>query len=469
MQPPPRLPPHRHGDDEALCDASAAARSNEKPHVVIIGAGFGGLSAAKALAGEDVCVTVIDRRNHHLFQPLLYQVATAALSPAQVAAPIRSILRKQQNATILLGEVVGVDANKREVRLAGDHAPRIPFDYLVIATGARHSYFGHDEWQEYAVGLKSLEDATEIRRRILIAFEKAEAECDPIERRRQLSFAIIGAGPTGVEIAGAIAEISRHALASDFRNIDPRSTRVVLIEAGPRVLPAFPESLSLDAKARLESLGVEVRLGAPVTACDKDGVIVGDERVPARTIIWAAGVAASPAALWLGAPADRAGRAIVGPDLSVAGQERIFVIGDTASAKGPDGKPLPGLAPVAKQQGEYVARVIASRVAGRASATPFVYRSFGNLATIGRAAAIADLGRVRLTGLAAWLMWSIAHIFFLIGFRNRVTVTMDWLWSYITFERGARLITHGADANPPEPTALPRPRLISAAGGGRGG
>ena len=469
MQPAQRLPPHRHGDGEALCDASAAARESEKPHVVIIGAGFGGLSAAKTLAGADVSVTVVDRRNHHLFQPLLYQVATAALSPAQVAAPIRSILRKQRNATILLGEVVGIDTNRREVRLAGNHAPRIAFDYLVIATGARHSYFGHDEWQEHAVGLKSLEDATELRRRILIAFEEAEAECDPAERRRLLSFAIIGAGPTGVEIAGAIAEISRNALASDFRNIDPRATRVVLIEAGPRVLPSFPDSLSLNAKARLESLGVEVRLGVPVTTCDKDGVVIGDDRVPARTIVWAAGVAASPAAVWIGTPADRAGRAIVEPNLSVAGHERVFVIGDTASAKGRDGKPLPGLAPVAKQQGEYVARLIAARVAGRPSPAPFAYRSFGNLATIGRAAAIADFGRVRLTGLPAWLMWCVAHVFFLIGFRNRLTVTMDWLWSYITFERGARLITHGADTNPQEPVSMKRPRLISAASGGRGG
>lgn len=465
MQPFPRLPPHRHSDEARLCDASAAAGQKEKPHVVIIGAGFGGLSAAKALAKEDVCVTVIDRRNHHLFQPLLYQVATAALSPAQVAAPIRSILRKQRNATVLLGEVVGIDTNNREVRLAGNHAPRIPFDHLVIATGARHSYFGHNEWQEFAVGLKSLEDATEVRRRILSAFEEAETECDPVERRRLLSFAIIGAGPTGVEMAGAIAEISRHALASDFRNIDPRSTRVVLIEAGPRVLPTFPDSLSLDAKARLESLGVEVRLGAPVTVCDDYGVIVGDERIPVRTIIWAAGVAASPAALWLGVPSDRAGRVIVGPDLSVAGQERIFVIGDTASAKGPDGQSLPGLAPVAKQQGEYVASTIVARITGRPLPRPFAYRSFGNLATIGRAAAIADFGRVRLTGFSAWLMWCVAHIFFLIGFRNRITVTMDWLWSYITFERGARLITHGVDAKPVEL----KPLLVWTAGGGRGG
>jgi NADH dehydrogenase len=425
------------------------------------------LSAAKSLATADVCVTVIDRRNHHLFQPLLYQVATAALSPAQVAAPIRSILRKQRNATVLLGDVVGIDAAKREVRLAGEQAPRILFDYLVIATGARHSYFGRDDWQDYAIGLKSLEDATEIRRRILIAFEQAEAECDPVERRRLLTFAIIGAGPTGVELAGAIAEISRNALASDFRNIDPRSTRVVLIEAGPRVLPAFPDALSADAKRRLESLGVEVRLGTPVTACDKDGVVIGDERVPARTIVWAAGVAASPAAAWLGTAADRAGRAIVGPDLAVPGYERIFVIGDTASAKGRDGKPLPGLAPVAKQQGEHVARVIAAQVAGRPEPGPFAYRSFGNLATIGRAAAIAYFGRVHLTGLAAWLMWCAAHIFFLIGFRNRITVTLDWLWAYLTFERGARLITHGADAKPAEPAKVAAPRLV-VAGGGRG-
>jgi NADH dehydrogenase FAD-containing subunit len=438
-----QLPPHRHGDDPALCDISAAARTAARPHVVIIGGGFGGLSAATALAREEVSVTVIDRRNHHLFQPLLYQVATAGLSPAQIAAPIRTILRNQKNATVLLGEVTGIDPAKREVMLGtSPTGPRILYDYLVIATGARHSYFGRDSWEHYAPGLKSLEDATELRRRILLAFERAEAECDAAEQSRLLTFVIIGAGPTGVEMAGTIAEISHHALASDFRNIDPHATRVVLVEAGPRILPVFPEILSADAQKRLKALGVEIRLGMPVTACDEGGVVVGEERIAARTIIWAAGVAASPAASWLKAPADRAGRVIVRPDLSIPGQDRIFVIGDTASAKDIDGKPLPGLAPVAKQEGAYVAGVIAARVKGMPDPRPFAYRSAGNLATIGRSAAVVDFGKLRLTGFVAWLLWSIAHIFFLIGFRNRLTVAIDWLWAYLTFERGARLITN---------------------------
>jgi NADH dehydrogenase len=420
------------------------------PHVVIVGGGFGGLSAAKALAKDAVRVTLIDRRNHHLFQPLLYQVATAGLSPAQIAAPIRTIFRKQRNVTVLLGEVTGVDLVRREVTLGdGPASPRILYDYLVIATGARHSYFGHDDWEPYAPGLKLLEDAIKIRRHILLAFERAEAECDPAEQSKLLTFVIIGAGPTGVEMAGAIAEIARHALASDFRNIDPRATRVVLVEAGPRILPAFPESLSNDAHRRLEALGVEVRLGMPVTACDGDGAVIGAARLDARTIIWAAGVAASPAAAWLGVAADRAGRVVVEKDLSVPGQDRVFVIGDTADAKDMDGKPLPGLAPVAKQEGFYVARVIAARVHGRQPPPPFAYRSFGNLATVGRQAAVVEMGRLRLTGLLAWLLWSVAHIFFLIGFRNRLSVVIDWLWAYVTFERGARLITHSAAAEEP--------------------
>ncbi|MGP0088687.1 MAG: NAD(P)/FAD-dependent oxidoreductase [Xanthobacteraceae bacterium] len=448
------LPPHRHGVGAPLCDVSVAGReadaSSGAPHVVIVGGGFGGLSAAKGLAKEAVRVTLIDRRNHHLFQPLLYQVATAGLSPAQIAAPIRTIFRRQQNVTVLLGEVTGVDLVKREVRLGtAPTSPNIIYDYLVIATGARHSYFGHDDWEPYAPGLKSLEDATKIRRHILLAFERAEAECDPAEQSKLLTFVIIGAGPTGVEMAGAIAEIARHALAMDFRNIDPRATRVVLVEAGPRILPAFPEQLSNDAHKRLEALGVEVRLGRPVTACDGDGAVIGAARVDARTIIWAAGVMASPAAAWLGAPADRAGRVVVGPDLSVPGQDRVFVIGDTADAKDMDGKPLPGLAPVAKQEGLYVAHVIAAQVHGRKPPPPFAYRSFGNLATIGRQAAVVEMGQLRLTGFVAWLLWSVAHIFFLIGFRNRLTVAIDWLWAYITFERGARLITNSGAAEEP--------------------
>jgi NADH dehydrogenase len=456
------LPPHRHGDAAPLCHASAADGAPPVPHVVIIGGGFGGLSATEALPRKAVRVTLIDRRNHHLFQPLLYQVATAGLSPAQIAAPIRSIFRRRRNVTVLLGEVTGVDLAKREVRLGNTPtSPRILYDYLVIATGARHAYFGHDDWEPYAPGLKTLEDATKIRRRILLAFERAEAECDPKEQGKLLTFVIIGAGPTGVEMAGAIAEIARHALASDFRNIDPRATRVILVEAGPRILPAFPEELASDAQRRLEALGVEVRLGMPVTVCDGEGAVVGASRLHARTIIWAAGVAASPAAAWLGTPADRAGRVVVEKDFSVPGQDRVFVIGDTASAADMDGKPLPGLAPVAKQEGFYVAGVIAARMRGRPPPPPFAYRNFGNLATVGRHAAVVDMGGRHLTGFLAWLLWSVAHIFFLIGFRNRLTVAFDWLWAYITFERGARLITNVAAA---EETAVPAARRGRAGG-----
>jgi NADH dehydrogenase len=409
-----------------------------RPHVVIVGAGFGGLMAAKALAHAPVRITLIDRRNHHLFQPLLYQVATAGLSPAQIAAPIRAVFRRQKNVTVLLGEVTDIDLGGHEVEL-GDR--REAFDYLVIATGAHHSYFGHDDWAPFAPGLKSLEDAVEIRRRILLAFELAESEADPAERRRLLTFVVIGAGPTGVEMAGAIAEIARRTLRQDFRNFDPADSRVLLADAGPRVLPTFPEILSQDAQRRLERLGVEVHLNAAVTDCRDDGVVIGKTEIAARTVIWAAGVAASSAALWLGAEADRAGRVRVGPDLSIPGHPNVFVIGDTASAVDPQGKPLPGLAPVAKQQGAYVARLIAARIAERPTLPPFKYSSFGNLATIGRKAAVIDFGRLRLTGFAAWLLWCVAHIFFLIGFRNRITVALDWSWAYLNFSHGSRLIT----------------------------
>ena len=407
------------------------------PRVVIVGAGFGGLMAAKSLARAAVQVTLIDRRNHHLFQPLLYQVATAGLSPAQIAAPIRAIFRDQPNATVLLGEVTGVDLVRQQVVVGGR---RQPFDYLVLATGARHSYFGHDDWAPFAPGLKSLEDAIEIRRRVLLAFERAESETDPAERQRLLTFVVVGAGPTGVEMAGAIAEISRRTLRKEFRHIDPGAARVVLADAGPRVLPSFPESLSQDAERRLKKLGVEVHLDAAVSACHDDGVVVGQTEIPARTVIWAAGVTASPAARWLGVTADRAGRVEVGPDLSIAGHANVFVIGDTAIAKDAAGKPLPGLAPVAKQQGAYVARVIAARIAHWPAPAPFTYTSFGNLATIGRKAAVIDFGRLRMTGFPAWLLWCVAHIFFLIGFRNRLTVALDWSWAYLNFSHGSRLI-----------------------------
>jgi NADH:quinone reductase (non-electrogenic) len=381
---------------------------------------------------------VIDRRNYHLFQPLLYQVATAALSPAEIAQPIRSILRRQRNATVLLGRVTGVDTETRAV-LIGER--RVPYDYLIVATGARHNYFGHDAWEAVAPGLKNIEDATAIRRRILLAFEEAENAAHAEVKAPMLTFAIVGGGPTGVELAGAIAELAKKALVADFRKIRPHDARVLLIEAGPRLLPAFPERLSAVAKRALERLGVEVRLGAVVTACDEQGVMVGDERIQAGVVLWAAGVAASPAAKWLAAESDRAGRVKVNPDLSLPGHPEIFVIGDTALAAS---NPLPGVAAVAKQAGEYVASVIRARLRGRPT-RPFRYRNLGNLATIGRRAAVADFGWLRLTGWLAWLLWGIVHIYFLIGFRNRLVVALDWVWAYLTFHRGARLITGHSD------------------------
>jgi NADH:quinone reductase (non-electrogenic) len=408
-----------------------------RPRVVIIGAGFGGLSAAKRLAKAPVDVTVIDQHNYHLFQPLLYQVATAALSPSDIAAPIRSVLRDQANAKVMLAQVSGVDLAQRAVIAEGR---RIPFDTLVIATGAQHAYFGHDDWADFAPGLKTIDDATYLRRRILLAFEKAETEPDPAERRRLLNFVIVGGGPTGVEMAGAIAELAKRALAADFRAIDPRAARIVLVEAAPRLLTSFDPALSETARRSLEQLGVEVRLGAGVTACDGAGVTVGDERIAARTVMWAAGVMASPVAQWLGAQADHAGRVKVKPDLSVPGHPNIFVIGDVASAAGADGKPLPGVAPVAKQQGQYVANLVRARLAGK-SVAPFRYRDVGALATIGRKSAIAQFGRIKLKGFVGWLLWSVAHIYFLIGFRNRLVVATNWLWNYVTFQRGTRLIT----------------------------
>ncbi len=414
------------------------------PRVVIIGAGFGGLVAAKELKRAPAQVTVIDRRNYHLFQPLLYQVATAALSPADIASPIRSVLRDQANTEVLMARVAGVDRARREILIAGGER-RIPFDYLVVAAGARHAYFGHDEWENFAPGLKKIEDATAIRHRILVAFEKAETETDPEKRRRLLTFVVIGGGPTGVEMAGAIAELAKKTLIRDFRRIDPASARVILIEAGPRVLPAFPESLSQRAHRALERLGVEVLLGAPVELCDADGVLRGGQRIASRTVIWAAGVQASPAAKWLGVEHDRAGRVKVQPDLSLPDDPDIFVIGDTASIADAAGQLVPGIAPAAKQMGGYVANLISRRLAGKTAPEPFRYRHVGNFATIGRHAAVADFGRLRLSGYVAWLMWSVAHIYFLIGFRNRLVVMLDWVWAYLTFQRGVRLITGNAE------------------------
>lgn len=406
---------------------------------MVVGAGFGGLAAAKGLAGSDLQVTLVDRHNYHLFQPLLYQVATAALSPADIATPVRSIFADRDNVRVLLGEVTGIDPHRRLVQLADD---QVPYDYLVLATGARHSYFGHEEWAGQAPGLKDLTDALAIRERILLAFERAERVEDPEERRALLTFAVIGGGPTGVELAGAIAELAKRALARDFRTIDPRATRILLIEAAPKILATFPETLAQRALRALESLGVEVRLGSPVTAIDACGVTTASGLIPARTVVWAAGVTASAAAGWLDAAADRAQRIRVNADLSVPGHPEIFAIGDTALVTGTDGKPVPGVAPAAKQQGQYVARLIKARAAGRAEPPPFAYRNQGNLATIGRNRAIADFGRLRFDGFLGWLLWSLVHVLFLIGFRNKLLVTTQWLWAYLTFQRGARLITH---------------------------
>ncbi|HEY7298021.1 MAG TPA: NAD(P)/FAD-dependent oxidoreductase [Xanthobacteraceae bacterium] len=412
---------------------SGAAR----PRIVIIGAGFGGLSAAKELAGAPLDVTIVDQHNYHLFQPLLYQVATAALSPADIACPIRGILHRQANAKVLLAEVLGIDTARQEVLAEGRR--RIVFDHLIVATGAQHAYFG-DDWGAYAPGLKTIDDATGIRRRVLLAFERAESEPNPDERRRLLNFVVVGGGPTGVEMAGAIAELASRALAADFRAIDPRCARIILIEAAPRLLTLFEPILSEKARRSLEQLGVEVRLGSGVTDCNCSGVSIGAERIETRTIIWAAGVKASPVAEWLGAEHDRAGRVKVEPDLSVPGHRNIFVIGDAGLAIGADGKPLPGVAPVAKQQGKYVARLLIATARGK-PVGPFRYRDFGSLATIGRKRAVAQIGRFKLSGFPAWLLWSLAHIYFLIGFRNRLVVALNWAWNYLTFQRGTRLIT----------------------------
>lgn len=416
--------------------------SHDLPHVVIVGAGFGGLSAATALANAPVRVTLIDRRNHHLFQPLLYQVATAGLSPNQIATPIRTVVRHAVNVDVVLDEVTGVDSMRREVVLG---ARRIGYDWLVLATGARHAYFGHGDWEVHAPGLKTLDDALEIRRRVLLAFERAELEEDEAERTRLLTFAVIGGGATGVEMAGAIAELARKALAKDFRHIDPNAARVVLIEAGSRLLPGFAEPLSETARRSLVRLGVEVQLNTAVTHIDARGVSLGKQRLDCRTVVWSAGVAASPAAAWTGAKADRAGRALVRADLTIEGHDDIFVVGDCASVTGADGRPLPGVAPVAKQQGAYIADIVRRAVGGDGARKPFRYRDVGMLATIGRQAAVADFGGFRLKGHIGWIVWSVAHIYFLIGFRNRLAVAIDWLWSYLTFERGARLITGPID------------------------
>jgi len=418
-----------------------------KPRVVIVGAGFGGLNAAQTVAKAPVQVTVIDRKNFHTFQPLLYQVATAGLSPGEIAAPIRSILRSHENVEVLMEEVTGFDLGRRIVETPD---AEVPYDYLIVAAGAGHSYFGHEDWEPYAPGLKTIEDALEIRRRVLLAFELAERGAAAGETDEPLNFVVVGGGPTGVELAGTLAEISRYALAHDFRSIDPARTHIVLIEGGPRILPAYTEDLSRSAEEQLRGLGVEVRTSTMVTQVEAGAVYLGETRLSSTVTLWAAGVAASPLGKKLGAPVDRAGRVMVQADLSLPGHPEIFVIGDLAAAKDEHGKPLPGVAPVAIQQGNYVAKVIRQelerpdryRSYGSVDTRPaFHYWDKGSLATIGRAAAVAQFGKIHISGFIAWLSWLFVHIFFLIGFRNRLLVFIQWAWSYVTFERGARLIT----------------------------
>ena len=410
---------------------------------MIVGAGFGGLEAARGLARAPVRVTLVDRRNHYLFQPLLYQVATATLSPADIAYPIRSILRRQTNADVVLAEVVSIDPDRRQVSLRDGGI--LSYDTLVVASGARHAYFGHEDWEPRAPGLKNLEDALEIRRRILLAFEEADRETAPERRQRLLTFAIVGGGPTGVELAGAIAEIADHVLVDDFRHIDPREARVVLIEAGPRILPSYSAKSSENAAAELRRLRVEVRTGEPVTAVDETGLVAGGRHLEAGTVLWAAGVAASRVGSCLGAPVDKNGRVVVEPDLTVPGHPEIFVIGDLSLFTHQGGKPLPGVSPVAMQQGRHVARSIRDRLAGRA-ARPFHYLDKGSMAVVGRSAAVAELLGLNLRGFPAWLAWSLLHIFYLIGFRNRFVVMFEWAWAYVTYQRGARLITGNLEA-----------------------
>ncbi len=408
-------------------------------HVVIVGAGFGGLAAVHGLAGAPVRITVVDQRNHHLFQPLLYQVGTATLATSEIAWPIRHLVRRRKEVTTLLGVVSGVDAEKRTVLL--EDGATVPFDTLVLATGARHAYFGHDAWEQYAPGLKTLEDATSIRRRILLSLERAERETDPARRAALLTFVIVGGGPTGVELAGAIAELTHHNLPADFRHIDTRKARVLLIEAGPRILPSFTPDLSAYAHSALERLGVEIQLGLAVSDCTGEGVIYGNRPVAADVILWAAGVRASPAAVWLDLPADNAGRVKVEADLTVPGHPNIFVVGDTATINAWNGKPVPGIAPAAKQEGLHVAATIKRRLQGKTEPRPFRYKHSGNLATIGKRSAVIDFGWLKVRGGVAWWIWGLAHIYFLIGLRNRLAVALSWLWIYTTGNRSACLIT----------------------------
>ena len=428
------------------------------PHVVIIGGGFGGLYAARALGHARIRLTIVDRRNHHVFQPLLYQVAMAALSPGDIASPIRWILRRQPNAEVVLADVRAIDQAHQRLILADGE---MPYDYVIVASGATHAYFGHDEWRASAPGLKTIEDALDIRRRVLLAFERAEREADPVRREPLLTFVVIGGGPTGVEMAGALAEISRQSLARDFRHFDPSSARIILLEAGPSVLATFPEPLREAARADLVRLGVDVRTGAAVTNVSAGHVVVGSETIAAETVIWAAGVAASPLGATLGVPLDRAGRVLVEPDLTVPGSRTVFVIGDLASLKGADGRPLPGVAQVAIQMGKHAARNVLRGIEQQPY-RPFVYKDLGNMATIGRASAVADFGWMRLDGYLGWLAWLFVHILNLIGFRNRLVVMVQWAWSYFSYQRAIRLITGSLpelEADVRAPVAPPAPGL----------
>lgn len=429
------------GTSGAQCNAAAApvARTATRPEVVILGGGFGGLNAAKALKKSPVNVTLVDQHNYHLFQPLLYQAATAALTPAEIASPVRGILRDQKNTTVYMDTITGIDKQARTVQTRSGRA--IHYDYLVIATGARHSYFNNDHWAEVAPGLKSLDDAMKLRHRILLAFEQAEMEKDADRRHAFLTYVIVGAGPTGVEMAGAIAELG-HSIAHDFRNVSTRCAHVMLVEAGDRVLPQFAPALSAKAKRNLESLGVEVLTGVRVEQIERGWVTLNQKRIATETVIWAAGVQASPAGIWLNGKTDRAGRVLVNQDLSLPQHPEIFVIGDTAAFTPKDSeRPLPGVAPVAKQQGHFVGRLIDGLVRGRDSRPSFKYRDYGSMATIGRNHAIADIWGLHISGIIGWFLWGFAHVFFLIGFRNQLRVSFSWLWAYITYQRGARLIT----------------------------
>nr|WP_240907012.1 NAD(P)/FAD-dependent oxidoreductase [Paludisphaera rhizosphaerae] len=428
------------------------------PHrVVVVGAGFGGLAAIQGLRRSKASVTVIDRQNFHLFQPLLYQVATAALNPSDIAAPIRRVVRGWKNTEVILADVTGVDMDRRVVQLADGE---VPYDSLVLAAGATHSYFGHPEWEEHAPGLKSIEDALEIRRRMLLAFEIAEREPDPEVQREWLTFVVVGGGPTGVELAGTLRDVARMTLAKDFTHIDPSTAKVILIEGSPHVLPPYASELQESAKRQLQALGVEVRSGLHVTHIDAQGVCINDERIAARTVLWAAGVAASPLGKTLGVAVDRAGRVPIQPDLTIPGRPEVYVIGDLAHLE-QDGKPVPGVAPAAAQMGSHAAQNILRAMAGK-PLLPFHYKDKGSMATIGRGAAVAQVGRFKVSGFIAWMMWMFVHVFFLVGFRNRLLVVLQWAWSYVTYDRGARLITGRADG--PLVQGLTEDRLPSTTG-----